>query len=246
MSRPLVAVACAFAVGTAVGGGLPLRAAVELMALSATALVAVTVGLAPAAGRGLRRAGVLAAALAVGAAAAGIEGRQYDAAPLRVWILGQPDAGPVKVLGVCQADARDASGKWVLVLDVEDVSGQPMAGRARIDVGGMAGRPELIEGDRVSLWAELRVPRGLSDPGAFDAAAQARRDGIHPVGWSKSPRLVQATGERAAGWLSDRAARARRWARARLAAPLPPRRGQALVRAMALGGQSALGTETSA
>src|SRR5258708_29742793 len=134
MPRPLVAVACAFAVGTAVGGGLPLRAAVRLMALSATALVAVTVGLAPAAGRrrGLRRAGVLAAALAVGAAAAGIEGRQYDAAPLRAWILGQPDAGPVKLRGVCHADAWDASGKWVLVLDVEDVAGRPVGGRGRL------------------------------------------------------------------------------------------------------------------
>jgi len=247
MPRPLVAVACAFAAGTAVGGGLPLSTALWLMALSAAALVAVTVAFAPAAGRGggLRRAGVLAAALAIGAAAAGIEGRQYDAAPLRVWILGQPDAGPVKLRGVCHADARDASGKWVLVLDVEDVSGQPMAGRARIDVGGLAGRPELIEGDRVSLWAELRVPRGLSDPGAFDAAAQARRDGVHAVGWCKSPRLVEATGERAAGWLPDRAARARRWSRARLAAALPPGREQALVRAMVLGERTALDPETS-
>jgi len=246
MPRPLVAVACAFAAGTAVGGGLPLGASPRLMALAVVALAA-SVARADAAGTGTtrRRAGIFAAAFAVGAAAAAVEGRAYDRAPLRAWILEQPDAGPVKLRGVCHSDPRDADGRWILVLDVEQVSGQPITGRARIDVGGTAARPQLIEGDRVVLWAELRVPRGLSDPGAFDAAAQARRDGIHAVGRAKSPRLVEATGERDAGWLRDRAARARRWSRARLAAALPPGREQALVRAMVLGERTALDAETS-
>jgi competence protein ComEC len=192
-----------------------------------------------------RPAAILAAAIALGAAGAAIEGRAYDRAPLRTWILEQPDAGPVKLRGVCRADPREAEGRWTLVLDVEEVSNQPVTGRARIDVGGTARRPDLIDGDRVVLWAELRAPRGLRDPGAFDAAAQARRDGIHAVGWCKSPRLVEATGEREAGWLRDLAARARRWSRAQLVAALPPGREQALVRAMVLGERTALDAETS-
>jgi competence protein ComEC len=247
MPRPLVAVACAFAAGSAVGGALPESSAAGLMAL-AVASLAVSLrerAAAMAARPGLRRAGVLGAALALGAAAAAVEGRAYDRAPLRAWILARAEAGPVKVRGVCRADPRDAAGKWILVLEVEDVSGQPITGRARIDVGGTSARPDLVEGDRVSLWAALRAPRGLRDPGVSDAAAQARRDGIHAVGWTKSPRLVEATGEREVGWLRDRAARARRWSRARLVAAIPPGREQVLVRAMVLGERTALDPETS-
>ena len=98
----------------------------------------------------------------------------------------------------------------------------------------------------MSVWAALRAPRGLGDPGAFDAAAHARRDGVHAVGSCKSPRLDRAARTAAtSGWLRDRAARARRWSRARLVAALPPGREQALVRAMVLGERTALDPETS-
>ena len=237
MPRPLVAVACAFAAGTAVGAGLPRAASFALLALALATLATLAVSPRPAA--------ILSAAFALGAAGAGIEGRAYDRALLRGWILERPDAGPVKLRGVCRADPRESEGRWTLVLDVEEVSDQPVTGRARIDVGGTAWRPDLIDGDRVVLWAELRAPRGLQDPGAFDAAAQARRDGIHAIGWCKSPRLVEATGERDAGWLRDLAARARRWSRAQLVAALPPGREQALVRAMVLGERTALDAQTS-
>jgi competence protein ComEC len=247
MSRPLVAVACAFAAGSAVGGALPEGAAVGLMALAAATLAACTIERASllATRPALRRAGVLGAAFALGAGAAAVEGRASDRSPLRAWILARTEAGPVQVRGVCRADPRDGDGKWILVLDVEEVSGQKVAGRARIDVGGTSRRPDLIDGDRVSLWAALRAPRGLRDPGVADAAEQARRDGIHAVGWTKSPRLVEGTGEREVGWLRDRAARARRWSRARLVAAVPPGREQALVRAMVLGERTALDPETS-
>lgn len=241
MPRPLVAVACAFAVGAAVGGDLRADEAGLLLAL-ATVLLAVCVA------SGLSRAhvpGVLAAALGIGAAAAAVEGRRYDATPLRTWILARPDAGPVLVRGACHADPREVDGRWILVIDVQEVAGRALTGRARVDVGGSALRPALIEGDEVSLWADLRAPRGLADPGAFDSAAQARRDGVHAVGWCKSPRLVEARGRRGIGWLRDGAARARRWSRARLVAALPPGREQALVRAMVLGERTALDRETA-
>jgi competence protein ComEC len=192
-----------------------------------------------------RAAAVLAAALALGAAGAAAEGGHYDGAPLRAWIVGHPDAGPVLLRGVCRSDPREASGRWILVVDVREVAGRAMAGRVRIDVGGAAARPDLIEGDRVSVWAQVRTPRGLGDPGAFDAAAQARRDGVHAVGSCKSPRLVEPIGGRDIGWLRDRAARARRWSRAHLAAALPSGREQALVRAMVLGERTGLDAETS-
>ena len=239
MPRPLVAVACAFAAGSALGEGLPLTASAALMALAAPVLVAATRAVS------VRAVAILAAALALGAAAAAVEGRAYDRTPLREWILERPDGGPVKVRGVCRGDPREGEGRWTLVLDVEEVAGRPMAGRVRIDVGGTAARAPLIDGDRAVVWAVLRVPRGLRDPGAFDAPAQARRDGVHAWGAAKSPRLVEATGERDAGWLRDLAARARRWSRERLVAALPPGREQALVRAMVLGERTALDAETS-
>ena len=239
MPRPLVAVACAFAAGAALGGGLSLTASAALMALAAPVLVAATRAVS------VRAVAILAAALALGAAAAAVEGRAYDRTPLREWILERPDEGPVKVRGVCRGDPREGEGRWTLVLDVEEVAGRPMAGRVRIDVGGTAARAPLIDGDRAVVWAVLRVPRGLRDPGAFDAPAQARRDGVHAWGAAKSPRLVEATGERDAGWLRDLAARARRWSRERLVAALPPGREQALVRAMVLGERTALDAETS-
>ena len=97
----------------------------------------------------------------------------------------------------------------------------------------------------MALWAELREPHRLGDPGAFDAVAQARRDGVHAVGWCKSPRLVVRPGRGDLGWLPSAAARAREWSRARLMAALPAGREQALVRAMTLGERTALDQETS-
>src|SRR5262245_24475917 len=133
MPRPLVAVACALAAGAAVGGDLPSGAAVFLSVFGLALL-----GLCLGASARLRTTGAWAAALALGAAAAAVEGRQYDAASLRVWIASYPDAGPVRLRGVCHADPREAEGRWILIVDVHDLGGRHVAGRARIDVGGTA------------------------------------------------------------------------------------------------------------
>src|SRR5713101_5505680 len=246
MSRPLVAVACAFAAGAATGGGLPRGAAVVLLALGAT-LLAAGVAAARATRSRSASAAVLGATLALGAADASLEGRAYDAAPLRRWAEAADDrqSGPVLVRGVCRADPRELDERWILLVDVDDVGGTPMAGTARIDVGGGAPRPPLIDGDAVTVWADLRIPRGLSDPDAFDGAAQARRDGVHAVGWAKSPRLVVRTGRGDISPLRDAASRARQWARGRLVSAIEPGREQAVVRAMVLGERTALDRETS-
>jgi len=242
MPRPLLAVACALAAGCAAGDGLPLGAAALLIAFGVVSLAL------PFAGpcRPLARdTSALAAALALGAAAAAVEHRAYDTAPVRTWLAEHPDGGPVVLRGVSHADPRETDGAWIVVLDLSEIGGRPATGRVRIDVGGTARRPPLIEGDRLSLWAELRALHGLADPGAYDATAQARRDGVHAVGWCKSPALVQTGLGRGAGWLADHAARAREWSRRRIVAALPAGREQALVRAMTLGDRTALDKETS-
>src|SRR5438105_3161847 len=247
MARPLLAVASAFALGTAAGAALSPRSAAILLALATASLLAALGAARPRTGAGA----ILGAALALGAAGAAVEARAYDASPLRGWLVQHPDAGPVLVRGVCSADPRDSADRWVLTVDVEDVHAPPPGGpspprgRARIDVTGAATRPRLIEGDAVALWAELREPHRLGDPGAFDAVAQARRDGVHAVGWCKSPRLVVRPGRGDLGWLPSAAARAREWSRERLMAALPAGREQALVRAMTLGERTALDQETS-
>ena len=247
MARPLLAVASAFALGTPAGAALSPRSAAILLALATASLLAALGAARPRTGAGA----ILGAALALGAAGAAVEARAYDASPLRGWLAQHPDAGPVLVRGVCSADPRDSADRWVLTVDVEDVHAPPPGGpspprgRARIDVTGAATRPRLIEGDAVALWAELREPHRLGDPGAFDAVAQARRDGVHAVGWCKSPRLVVRPGRGDLGWLPSAAARAREWSRERLMAALPAGREQALVRAMTLGERTALDQETS-
>jgi competence protein ComEC len=241
MRRPLVAVACALGAGAAVGDGLSAPSAALLLGLGA-ALLAFAVALLPSRGAW---ACVLGAPLAIGAAAAAVEGRHYDAAPLRAWLAAHPDAGPMRVRGVCHADPREVQDRWVLLVDVHEVGGRPARGRARIEVGGAAPRPALIEGDAVALWAELRAPRRLANPGSFDAAAHARREGIHATGWCKSPRLIERAGRADVGLIVDAASRARRRCRTRLAAAVPPGREQALVRAMVLGERSALDQDTS-
>src|SRR5262249_40098888 len=152
--------------------------------------------------------------------------------------------GPVRVRGVCRADPRDGD-TWVLLVDVDEIAGAAAAGTARIEVGGAAPRPPLIEGDAVTLWADLRLPHGLGDPDAFDAAGQAGRDGVHAVGWCKSPRLVVRAGRGDVGWLRGAASRARQWGRTRLTNAIEPGREQAVVRAMVLGERTALDRETS-
>src|SRR5262249_11402102 len=117
MSRSLVQLACAFAAGSAMGGALPVRAALVLLALGALLLVA---GCAPPARSA--PAAFLPAALALGAADAAREGRAYDEAPLRRWAESADRAsrGPVRVRGVCRADPRDGDA-WVLLVDVAEI-----------------------------------------------------------------------------------------------------------------------------
>ena len=244
MKIPLLVVAGAFAAGSAVGACVGVRSGLTLLALAALLL-----GLGLAAPlRGARMA-VGAAALALGAAGAGAEARAYEAAPLLGWFTAHGSARPVHVVGICRADPRDKGDRWELVVDVDAVEeagrSERAPGRVRVEVSGRAARPNLVRGDRVSLWAVLRRPRGFGTPGAFDAEAHARRAGVHLLGSCKSPRLVEALGRSEGAGPIAWATHARRRARARLMASVPPGPEQALVRAMVVGDRTGLDPDTA-
>lgn len=246
MNRPLLVLSVALAAGAFAGEELSARVAAFLLGLAAILLV-----LAVTSGNG--RAGALAlggAAVAIGAAGAAVERAAYDATPLLRWVQQRDDVeGPVALRGIAAADGRDLGDRRVLLLDVESAEAEgrelPLAGRVRVDVGGAADRREILEGDRVRVWARLRQPRGFGDPGAFDAKGLARREGVHALAYCKSAQLVRRDGRAEVGWLRDRAARLRGWARRQLRALVPGGPEEGLVRAMVLGDRSGLDAETS-
>ncbi len=247
MRRPLVLLSAAFAAGAALGPGLPVAAG-AVLAAQAGLLLAVSLLSSARERPGAALAALSLAALALGAAGAAAEGAAYDGATLNRWFDGRRPDVPVRISGTCVADPRAVEDRWELLLDVEDVfaegRAQRLGGRVRLEVGGRAARPPLIEGDRVRVWAVLRRPRGFLDPGAFDAAAQARRQGVHLVGFVKSPRLVEPGPKPAAATLARGAARLRGWSRAQLAAVIGgPEQG--LVRAMVLGEKAAVDPDTA-
>lgn len=245
MERPLLSVSLCLAVGALVGGDVGPGCAALLIGGSAGLLLLALVAPQPR----CAAAALACAAVAVGAAGAGIERATYEAAPLLRWMAAQPEPpGPVLVRGIAFGDGREGAERFVLVVDVETLRygsiERPVAGRVRVDIGGDARGPEILDGDRVSAWASLRLPRGFGNPGSFDVLAQARRDGVHLFGYCKSARLLTREGRGDVGWLRAGSAQARRWARARLAALVLPGAEQGLVRAMVLGDRSGLDPET--
>jgi competence protein ComEC len=81
---------------------------------------------------------------------------------------------------------------------------RPLTGDLRVNVRGDLERQqsltELRAGDRVSLWATVRRPRGYLNPGGFDVGAYLARAGVALSGTVKSPLLVERLSS--AGWWS--------------------------------------------
>ncbi|MGH9889559.1 MAG: ComEC/Rec2 family competence protein, partial [bacterium] len=178
------------------------------------------------------------AAVALGAGGAAVQSIGYEATPLRGWVAGHRDAGPVQVEGVAVEDLAGEAGV-PLVLDVRTLTlhGKPetVQGRVRIEIGGQATRPRVVQGDRVSAWADLHFPRGFLTPGAFDPAAWSAREGVHAAGYSKTAALGTVEGPDDPGAWAARVGRVRSWARDQIRAAVLPGQEQALVRAMVLG-----------
>jgi len=239
MSRPLLSIAAALALGSSVGGDVGKAGALALLLLSALAVVAALLRFSP-----WSRAALTAAAVGIGAAAAGIEVLAYEQQPLGLRLqAGLDSTTPVLVQGVAFGDARDALDRFSLVLDAEE--GALPAGRVRIEIGGTAPRVEIVDGDRVRLFATLSRPRGFLNPGAFDVIAAARHAGIVATGYCKSPQLISVLGRGEVGFLRDLSARGRKAARRvfRQAILAGPEEG--LVRAMVLGDRTGVSPETA-
>lgn len=241
MSRPLVRLALALALGSALGAELPQTACVVLLAFS--------LGLVLAALLWPRRCcpwlALLAAGIGVGAAARGLESARYQQAGVARLVAGEP-RGPVWLTGHLHADALPEREGLRLLLDVEQVrveaSTRPCSGRVRIEVGGSGPWPELHAGDALALWATLRAPQRFGEVAAFDARAHAERQGVHATGYCKSARLLERGAARWDLWHAS--ARLRAMVRTRLRAHIAPGREQALVRAMVLGDRAGLDAET--
>ena len=237
MRRPLLGLAGAFATGCLLADG-------EAGAAEASTLIALAgalLGLALAAAAG-RRAGValVGAALALGAAAADVEVLQDEARGLhRLASEAEREGRPLRLVGTLRGDAAERAGRVSFAVDVAsvEVDGRPVptAGRIRIELGGRAQAPPLVDGDGVAAWVSVRAPpRG-------DAA----RTGFSAFGYCKSARLLEARDSSEAGPPRRAAARLREAARAVFARSMPPGTERGLVRAMVLGDRSEIDEGTA-
>jgi competence protein ComEC len=244
MSRPLLLLGSAFGAGCLVGGEGSGRLAL-LVAGLAGLLLATSV-----ASRERRAAwsSLLVAALGLGAAAATVERLAYERAPLRaVASSRRPADGPAALEGTLRGDADLFPDRARFILDVSAMGAaggtRAMTGAVRIEVGGHARLPALLDRDRVRVWALLRAVDGYRTPGAYDAREAAFRDGVHARGTTKSARLVereaQGTGVRAA------AARVRESARAVFARYVLAGTEEGLVRAMVIGDRTGIDDPTA-
>jgi competence protein ComEC len=244
-SRPLLGLAAWYAAGAALGGELGIGAAWGLVGCATLSLLAAWWG----AGRpGAARAGLLAAALALGAAAAAVERFDHETAGAAGLAREAPEA-PLRLLGTLVADVEEQTDNRVLLLQLESVRrggvDRAYRGRARVRVYGSAEMPEIHQGDRVAVWARVHAPRSWWVWGGWDAAAHALRRGVHISGTCKSPLLVARADPQPVPGPAVWAARARARAREALERHVPPGPEQGLVRAMVLGDRTGVGEEAA-
>ena len=244
MPRPLLALAIAFGAGCFLGSAAGRLGGLALAALALALLVLAM------AAPDRRAAGValLGGALALGAADAAAERLAYEAAPLIAFADARDvEAGPVALQGTARGDLAVFPDRAVLVLDVERIEeggrGRVTQGRMRIDIGGRARGPAILDGDGLRLWATVGPITGFRTPGAFDAREAGFHDGVHARGAGKSQRLVEV---RARGTgLAAGAARLRQHARAVFARFIPAGPEEGLVRAMVLGDRTGIDDATA-
>ena len=207
-------------------------------ALWLAGLAAVALALAVWAGPGRAALAALAgAAVALGASAAVVERLQVESQPLsRRLADGTLDDAAHRLTGTLRGDAEERFGRLIFVLDAEDllVGGRlvPAAGRVRVEVGGAAARPRLLDADRVSAWISLR-PAGEAG------------EGLAAFGYCKTARLVEPQPDPGRHPVRRFVARLRARARAAFEAAMPPGTERGLVRAMVLGDRSEIDDATA-
>lgn len=150
--------------------------------------------------------------------------------------------GPVHVAGYAALDLVPADPRRRLVLDVDGARHQGRrvghTGRVSLRVSGESAPPLVLAGRRVEVWASLEAPRGARSPGAVDAWARARREGIHGFGTVKSPALITVSDD--VSGLAARVAEMRRGARALLSQTIEGANERGLLASLAFGDRSAL------
>lgn len=193
-----------------------------------------------------QRVAIAAAAVGLGAGASQAEALRFESSGLRRLLQRTADSSrpraeeaAYRLLGRLRGDAREQAGRLLFVLDLEalDEGGRPriVDGRVRVEVAGTAPRPRLLDGDRIAVWARLRVTE----------RGGGLREGIGALGWCKSARLIEPQAASGPWELRAALARLRDAARRRLQAAMAPGRERGLVLAMTLGDRSELDEETS-
>ena len=234
MRRPLLGLAVCFGLGCLLSDGQASPGeALRLLCLAATLL-----GLAAWVGHGRAALlGLAGAALALGTAAAGVEALQYESGGLRRKLRdGTLAETAQRVVGTLRGDAAERDGRLAFVLDAEGVflhgRFERSAGRVRVEVGGDAQKPRLLDADRVAVWMTLRPAAGAGD-------------GLAAFGYCKSARLVEAFADARENPVRRHLARLRQGAREVFAEAMPAGTERGLVLAMVLGDRSQIDLATA-
>jgi len=232
--RPLLGLAALFTVGCLLSDRQEsAREAVTLLALAASALAC-----APwVRTRRVALTALAAAAVALGAASAAVEALRFEAGGLRRALAeGVPDTRPVRAFGTVRGDATLRDGRLQLLLDVTRVesggASSDVDGRIRLEVGGEAEKPRLLDGDAVAAWMTLRP-------------AEDGRSGLAAFGYCKSARLLERLPDAGGMALRRLAARGREAARQAFIRAMPAGTERGLVLAMVLGDRSEIDEATA-
>ncbi|MBA8883039.1 DNA internalization-related competence protein ComEC/Rec2 [Dokdonella fugitiva] len=94
---------------------------------------------------------------------------------------------------------RDDATRFVLRIEQARLDGDDLPLRGRVRVAWYDGAPEALAAcDRWQLLLRLKRPRGLVNPGGFDAERQALERGIVAVGYVREAEVDRRLGARAA------------------------------------------------
>src|SRR6185295_8914309 len=232
--RPLLGLAALFTVGCLLSDGRQsVREAVVELVLAGMALAC-----APWART--RRDAVVAlaaAALALGAASAAVEAIRFESGGLRRALReGALDGRAVHAFGRVKGDASLRDGRLELLLELARIDGgagsASLDGLVRLEVGGEAEKPRLLDGDALAAWMTLRP-------------ALESRSGLAAFGYCKSAQLLERQPDDGGGALRRLAARGREAARAAFRRAMPAGTERGLVLAMVLGDRSEIDDATA-
>jgi competence protein ComEC len=232
--RPLLGLAALFAVGCLLSDRREsAREAIVLLSLAASAL-----SCAPwARTRRSAMAALGAGALALGVASAAVEALRFEAGGLRRALRdGALDGRPVRGFGRVTGDGVLRDGRLELLLELSRIESggatSSAEGRVRVEVGGDAEKPRLLDGDAVAAWMTLRP-------------ALESRSGLAAFGYCKSAQLLERQPEEGGAALRRFAARGREAARQAFRRAMPAGTERGLVLAMVLGDRSEIDEATA-